>query len=266
MNGIRIAADAEARSTGALTWVAASLPATLHLVADNPDVRAVSGASGWVERAVQALRGGASGVVVVAPEAEATDGLRKMAAERDAFVILDQRWRSNPAVTEAHDAVSNLGSPISLAEIAANVPAIEDVEQALHESVQIAHHVIGAVENLAILHRQSRTVLVSGSVAGGAPLTITIGVGPAIECPFHLRVVAQSGGVHLSVPDPANAAPGVVTIQRADGSTTLPTRWESAHRASWRRVITAVERGDRPEDLREFDEANRLLFSRASLT
>ena len=72
--------------------------------------------------------------------------------------------------------------------------------------------------------------------------------------------------MHLSVPDPATAAPGLVTILHADGSTTLPARWESAHRASWRRVITAVERGERPEDLREFDEASQLLFSRASLT
>ena len=77
-------------------------------------MRAVSGAAGWVERAIQALREGASGVVVVAPEAEAIDGLRKIAAERDAFVILDQRWRSNPAVTAARDAVSNLDSPSPL--------------------------------------------------------------------------------------------------------------------------------------------------------
>ena len=264
MNTIAIAADEETRAIGALTWVAASLPTTLHLVADTADVRAVSGAAGWVERAIQALREGASGVVVVEPVAEETEGLRKIAAERDAFVILDQRWRSNPAVTTALDAVRNLGA-ISLAEIAVNVPAIEDVERAVHESVQIAHHVIGAVENLAILHRQSRTVLVSGSVAGGAPLTITVAVGPAIDRPFHLRVVAQAGGVHLSVPDPATAAPGLVTIQSADGYTTLPARWESAHRASWRRVITAFQRGERPEDLRDFDEANQLLLSRASL-
>jgi hypothetical protein len=108
-------------------------------------------------------------------------------------------------------------------------------------------------------------VLVSGHVAGGAPLTITVAVGPAIERPFHLRVVAQSGGVHLSVPDPATAAPALVTIHHADGSTTLPARWESAHRASWRRVITAVELSDRPQDLHEIDDANQLLFTRASL-
>lgn len=266
MSVIRIAADIEPRVTGALTWVAASLPATLDLVADNADVRAVSGAAGWVERANQALREGASGVVVVAPEAEAIDTLRMTAAERNAFVILDQRWRSNPAVIEAREAVSNLNAAISFAEVAVNVPSSEDIERAMHESVQIAHHVIGAVENLRILHRQSRTVLVSGTVGSGAPLTISIAVGPAIDRPFHVRVVAGSGGVHLSVPDPGTAAPGLVTILHADGSTTLPTRWESAHRASWRRVITAFEGGERPDDLREFDEASQLLFSRASFT
>ena len=260
MNVIRVAADDETRVTGALSWVAASLPATLDLVADNADLRAVSGAAGWVERANQALCEGASGVVVVAPEAEAIDDLRDTAAERDAFVILDQRWRSNPAVIEARNAVN---ASISFADIAVNVPAIEDVERAMHESVQIAHHLIGGVENLRVLHRQSRTVLVSGSVASGAPLTITIAVGPAIDRPFHLRVVTASGGVHLSVPDPGTAAPGLVTILHADGSTTLPTRWESAHRASWRRAITAFERGERPDDLREFDKASHLLFSRA---
>ena len=263
MNVIRVAADDETRVTGALSWVAASLPATLDLVADNADLRAVSGAAGWVERANQALCEGASGVVVVAPEAEAIDDLRDTASERDAFVILDQRWRSNPAVIAARNGVN---ASISFADIAVNVPATEDIERALHESVQIAHHVIGGVENVRVLHRQSRTVLVSGTVGSGAPLTITIAVGPAIDRPFHLRVVTASGGVHLSVPDPGTAAPGLVTILHADGSTTLPTRWESAHRASWRRAITAFERGERPDDLREFDEASRLLFSRAHIS
>jgi hypothetical protein len=265
MNAIRIAADAEARLTGALTWVTASLPAALDLVADNADVRAVSGAAGWVERANQALREGSSGVVVIAPDAEALYSLRKTAAERNAFVILDQRWRSNPSVVEARAAVRGLDAPVSFAEIAVNVPVIEDVERSVHESVQIAHHVIGAVESLRILHRQPRTVLVSGTLAGGAPLTITIAVGPAIDRPFHLRAVAPSGGVHLSVPDPDTAAPGIVTILHATGSATLPRRWESAHRASWRRVIAAVERGEHPDDLREFDEASHLIFSRTSV-
>ncbi|MDY0908482.1 hypothetical protein [Microbacterium sp. CFBP9034] len=229
-------------------------------------MRAVSGAAGWVERAIQALREGAAGVVVVAPVAEAVDSLRKAAAELDAFVILDQHWRSNPAVVNGRDAVGNLDALISFAGIAVNVPTVDDVEQAVHESVQIAHHVIGAVENLRILHRQSRSVLMSGTVGGGAPLTITIAVGPAIERPFHVRVVAGTGGVHLSVPDPGTAAPGVVTIVHADGSTTLPTRWESAHRASWRRVITAFEQRERPDDLREFDDASQLLFSGAPLS
>ena len=264
MTVIRIAADAETRATGALSWVAASLPAKIELVADNADVHAVSGAAGWVERADQALREGASGVVVVAPEAEAIGGLRKTAAERDAFVIIDQRWRSNPAVIAARDAVSDLAH-ISFAEIAVNVATTEEVERAMHESVQIAHQVLGAVENLRILHRQSQTVLLSGGVVGAAPLTITVAVGPAIDCPFQVRVVGRTGGVQLSVPDPATAAPARVTILHADGSTTLPARWESAHRASWRRVITAFERGERPDDLREFDEASQLLFCVATL-
>lgn len=265
MNVIRIAADSETRSSGALTWVTASLPATLELVEERADIHAVNGTAGWTERASQALLAGASGVVVVAPEAEEIDGLRKTAAERNALVILDQRWRSNPALTEARDAVSNLEGPVSFAEIAVNVGATEDIEQAIHESVQIAHHVMGAVEDLRVLHRQSRTVLVGGTVRNGAPLTITIAVGPAIDGPVHVRVVARFGGVHLCVPDPETAAPGLVTIVHTDGSTTLPSRWESAHRASWRRVITAVESGDRPDDLGEFDEASQLLLSRASL-
>ncbi|WP_425821691.1 hypothetical protein [Microbacterium sp. DT81.1] len=246
--------------------MAASLPATLELVADNADVRAVSGAAGWTDRANQALLEGALGVVVVAPEAEPTDELRNTAAEQNAFVILDQRWRSNPALTDAREAVSSIDAPISFIEISANVSSLQDVDGAVHESVQIAHRVVGAVQDLRVLHRQSRTVLLSGSVAGGAPLTISIAVGPAIERPFHLRVFAPSGAVHLSVPDPGTAAPAIVTVLSADGSTTLPNNWESAHRASWRRVIAAFQRGDRPEDLHEFNAASQLLLSQASMS
>ncbi|HEY9306735.1 MAG TPA: hypothetical protein VIP82_02930 [Microbacterium sp.] len=225
----------------------------------------MNGTAGWTERASQVLLAGASGVVVVAPEAEQIDALCKTAAEQNALVILDQRWRANPVLTEARDAVSSLEGPISFAEIAVNVPTTEDVEKAIHETVQIAHYLMGAVEDLRVLHRQSRTVLLGGMVRNGAPLTITIAVGPAIDGPVRVRVVARFGGVHLSVPDPETAAPGLVTIVHTDGSTTLPSRWESAHRASWRRVVAAVESGDRPDDLRDFDEASQLLFTRASL-
>lgn len=266
MNVITIAADAEARVTGALTWVAASLPAKLHLVEDHADVRAVNGTAGWVERADQALREGAHGVVVIAPEAEGIEALRNTAAERNVFVILDQRWRSNTAVIQARDAVSTLDTPISFAEIAVHVPAAEEIERATHESVQIAHHLLGSVENLRVLHRQPRTVLLSGTVEGGAPLTITIAVGPAIGGPLRARVVTLSGGVHLCVPDPGAAAPGIVTIVNADASSTLPARWESAHRTSWLRVIAAVEGSEHPNDLREFDQASQSLFSRAPLS
>jgi hypothetical protein len=264
MSVIRIAADAESRVTGALSWVAASLPATLDLVSENADVQAVSGAPGWVERAGRALREGASGVVVVGPEAEAIGELRDTAADRDAFVILDQRWRSNPALDEAREAVGALDTPISFVEVAVNVAAVEDVDAAMHESVQIAGHIIGAVGNLRILHRQPRTALLSGTFADGAPLTVSIAVGPAIDRPFHIRVFAHSGAVHLSVPDPGTATPALVTILHADGSTTLPTRWESAHRASWRRVISAFDGGEHPDDLREFDDASQRLLSQAS--
>lgn len=265
MNGVRIGSDVEARVSGALSWVAASLPETLHLVDEGADVLALSGTAGWAERAVEALREGACGVVVIAPGAEAVDVLRTTAAELNASVVLDQRWRSNPAVVTARDAVSGLQSPICFADIAVNVQTIAEVEPALHESVQIAQYVIGTAENLRVLHRQSRTVLVSATVEG-APLTITIAVGPAIDSPCRVRVVALSGGVNLSVPDPETAAPGIVTIVHHDGATTLPTRWESAHRASWRRLAASFERGERLDDLGEFGESMEQLYSRATLT
>ena len=52
MNTIAIAADAEGAQPRP-DLVAASLPATLYLVADTADVLAVSGAAGWVERAIR---------------------------------------------------------------------------------------------------------------------------------------------------------------------------------------------------------------------
>lgn len=263
---IKIAAADESAPAGALEWIAASLPGSLELVADDADVRAVSGSAGWTDRAEQALEDGASGVVVVAPTAEAVDRLQTTAAQRDAFVILDQRWRSNPSVDGARDAVSNLDSPVSFAEIAVNVTTSDSIDRTVLEAVQIALHIVGALEHLRILHRQPHSVLLSATITGGAPLTISVAVGPAIGDPFQLRVVTGTGGVHAALPGPETAAPGLVTVLHADGATTRPTRWESAHRASWRRAIAAFESGARPDDLREFEEASRLLVGEAART
>lgn len=263
MTAIKINGDVEARRSAALAWVAASLPASLTLGTETSDIHTVEGAAGWTERAIRALRAGAEGVVVVAPEPEETADLRAIAAEQGGFVILDQRWRSNPAVSEAREAVRSLNAPLSAVSVAVNVQATDDVERALHESLQIAHFVIGDVEDVRLLQRHSQTALVAGTVSG-APLTINVAVGPAIVHPFRLHAVALSGGVHLSLPDPATATPGLVRIVHAEGETTLPTRWESAHRAAWRRAIAAFELRDRPDDLAEFATTNTLLTEASS--
>lgn len=264
MSVITIAADLEASTAGALRWVVASLPASLDLVADKADVRAVTGTAGWARRAEQALRDGAAGVVVIAPEMEPVAGLRAVAAEKDAFVILDQQWRSNAVLDDARSAVSNLEAPFTFAEITVNASETASLDRAAVESLQIAEHVFGGVNTPRLLHRQAHSVLLGASLAGDAPLTISLAVGPVYDCPFRLRVVTVLGSVLVSLPDAETAAPALVTIVHADGATTRPMRWESAHRASWRRAITAFENRDRPDDLGEYDQASRLFFDHAA--
>src|SRR6478752_1131313 len=96
-------ADPQAEAAGAVAAVAASLPLSFAPAQgpaqdSSPDVIAVAGQAGWTERAAEAIRRGAKGVVVSSPVPEDVDLLAEAASSARSAVVLDQRWAGNAAI------------------------------------------------------------------------------------------------------------------------------------------------------------------------
>ncbi|MDI2022398.1 hypothetical protein PJL18_02936 [Paenarthrobacter nicotinovorans] len=67
-----------------------------------------------------------------------------------------------------------------------------------------------------------------------------------------VTMLTDDGGAAVSLPDPVAAWPATVKITGPHGELLLPTIYESAHRATWRRLKEHLDAGTLPSDLQQF--------------
>ena len=81
---------------------------------------------------------------------------------------------------------------------------------------------------------------------GAGDLSVGMGVvrSTAVPPQASVRLLTNDGGVELSLPDPSTARPAEVMITDGEGLRLLPTVWESAHRAVWRRLQALLTSGE----------------------
>lgn len=263
-----VSATRAAEEAGTVSLAVASLPASFGpgpsglvspaTTSQAADVAVIAGEIGWTAEASQAIEAGARGVMVANPAPEETRRLAAAAEAAGAAVVLDHRWASNPALIsangepDAREAVrSALGTAAMLDSMAVSAPGT-DLNRLLGQHLAALLTVAGALDGVRILRSDSTGYTLSGDLPGGAPFTAQGVLTAACPAGVDIRLYTKDGGVSVKVPDPGAAWPATVRATGPQGEVLLPTLFESAHRAAWRRLKGHLDNGTRPGDLTDF--------------
>lgn len=259
-----VKAAPEAQAAGAVALVVASLPESFGPAAEaKADVVVVSGQPGWTIEAATAIDEGARGIVVVNPAPENTDSLAAVAERSNTAVVLDQRWASNPAMPAAEDAVRSLAGRAAMLDSVATAPAGTSTGEVLADHLAAVVRVTGPLDRLRVLHRGPQGYTATAVLANGAPVALQGILSDARPAALQLSMLVDDGGVSLTLPEPSAAWPARVKVTGPHGELLLPTLYESAHRATWRRLKEHLDASTVPSDLRLFAE---LIESVSTLT
>ncbi|MCT9871494.1 hypothetical protein [Paenarthrobacter aurescens] len=249
-----VRATPEAREAGAVALAVASLPESFGpAVGENPaDVVVIAGQPGWTGEAATAVTAGARGVVVVNPAAENTDSLQAAAQQAGAAVVLDQRWASNPAIPAAEDAVRSMVGRAAILDSVATAPVGTDTGDLLADHLAAVVRVTGPLGKLRVLARGPHGYTSTAVLANGAPVALQGIASGARPAGVTITLLTDDGGVSVALPEPHAAWPAMVKVTGPQGELLLPTIYESAHRATWRRLKEHLDAGTKPSDLQRF--------------
>ncbi|SEJ63437.1 hypothetical protein SAMN04487917_108132 [Arthrobacter sp. yr096] len=249
-----VRATPEAQEAGAVALAVASLPESFGPAADgnHADVQVIAGRPGWTAQAVEAIAAGARGLVVVNPSPENVDSLAEAAARHNTVVVLDQRWASNPAINGAEDAVRSQAGRAAVLDTVATAPVGTDSGGLLADHLAAVVRIAGPLANLRRLSRGPHGYTTTAVLANGAPVALQGVVSNARPAALDFRLLTDDGGVSVTLPEPVAAWPATVTVTGPQGELLLPTIYESAHRATWRRLKEHLDAGTIPSDLHRF--------------
>lgn len=215
-------------------------------------VAVVQGLPGWVDVAAAAAHGGAVGIIVVGPTPADLTGLAALDELSVAFVA-DWRWSSNPAVPASAAAFTAAGQGPYRLETRLIVPVGSDLDVSQLEQLALVRRLVGPLDELHILDRTARNCYAEGITGTGVDVDLSVVCTAAVAPVSRTRLLTANGSVELEVGSPTTARPARVTVTGPDGMTQLPTLYESAHRASWRRLrdqLSGMGAGSDLSDLR----------------
>ncbi|WP_138444970.1 hypothetical protein [Sinomonas susongensis] len=250
---LTVLSSPEADAGGGVPQVISSLPVSLHPTdGAGSDLVAVAGTPGWTEKALESIEAGARGVMVIRPSAADVTALRDRAEASGVPVVLDTEWAHNPAVAAAAPRFAAVNDENSLLEARVNAPVGVDVDQVLLAQLALIRAAVDPVVSLSHARRNRHGYDALAHLASGARASLSAILSDALPSSATLRIIKPRDAVTLAVPASETAAPGRVTVSGPDGATLLPTQWESAHRAAWRRLHALAEAGEACEDLSSF--------------
>ena len=167
-------------------------------------------------------------------------------------MVIDSTWASNPVVEAAAQAIQAAVGPRSRLECRVLVGVGADLDRALLDQLALVRALVGAVDELTILHR-SPSGYVGQARANGTPVDLSVICSDAVPEHADIRLLTADGSVEVQVPNGDTAEPARLTVTDAAGAQLAPTQYESGHRATWRRLhrlLTAGPPGsDRATDL-----------------
>ncbi|MDI2033348.1 hypothetical protein [Paenarthrobacter nitroguajacolicus] len=248
-----VRATPAAQEAGAVALAVASLPESFGPATEGAaDIQVIDGQSGWSTQAQQAIDGGARGIVVVNPAPENTDRLQSAAGKARTVVVLDQRWASSPAVPGAEDAVRSMAGRAAVLDSVATAGVGTDSAELLADHLAAVVRVAGPLANLRILARGPHGYTATAVLANDAPAALQGAISSARPAGVNVTLLTDDGGVTVTLPEPVAAWPATVKVTGPQGELILPTIYESAHRATWRRLKEHLDAGTLPADLHRF--------------
>ncbi|NUS00054.1 MAG: hypothetical protein HOV67_32945 [Kribbellaceae bacterium] len=205
--------------------------ATLPLSFPEPeDVVFVSGEPGWPAGLATALKSGA--VVLVDPVPAEVDELPAVAGS----VVVDTPWASNPAIENAADAFREAATEGSRVECRVIAPPGSDFTKVLLHQVILIRAVLDPVTRLRILHLSEHSLHAEGTTETSVAIDFSIVCTRALPASASLRLITSDGSVDLSIPSSDTAQPARLTTVGPSGAVQAPTQYETAHRATLRRL------------------------------
>jgi hypothetical protein len=237
----------------------AGLPESFVLAQDLADVACIGGDTSWPELATAQLLAGRRGVIVFAPQVvtlPAIDRVRRLAADRNAAVVLAHGWASNVAVDGFRRAVSSTSPGPAVVECVATAPPHVSPAALALEQLALLAAAFGVPVDVGRVTGDawSWTVLAALALDGGE--VIAVGTAARMhdaEEGAWVRLSRRGERLSLTVPAGRLARPGVVVVGDAAGDRHLPTIYEPAHRTALLRLHRQVSAGVHdPTDLDRF--------------
>jgi hypothetical protein len=210
----------------------------------------------WLEVTADAVSSGAAGVLLVRPEpgpaGVAIRDLATLAADRSAVVVVQTAWAAHPAVSPLAMAASSRFASVALV-VCLVVVTPEDPRTAaalVLDQVAFVRAVAGAIEQVDLAAGSAHGHSVVGRL-GSAIVSLGAVRSATARATARVTLYAAEGEAHLELPDDGTAAPQSSWLVDAHGQQTQPTWYESAARASWRRLHEAVVGQQSTPDLTE---------------
>lgn len=242
--------EESARSTAGT--LLASLPLSFSRVDEitSADAVVLSGALGWAHRAMTHVTNGAKGIIVLDPRPDDVATIRELADRVDAeetTVLLSEQFSGNPAVPGIAE---RLEGADTLAVHGMLTGSSDDI---LFDGLRLVRSV--GVTHLELVDLLRNKASASATLRGEnkrGPILVRILASSTAVAPSALALRGYGLGsiVTATLHDASTARPATVRRSTADGVDIAPTRYETAHRATWR----AFRAGTASVDLRAFAE------------
>jgi hypothetical protein len=244
--GVSVAGSADEQFLVVQQAIWATLPISLAPDPDATNLLAVDGRRvDWLDHMSAAVRAGVAGVLVVHPSPDPpASAVREAAAAAHAagvVVAVETTWASHPAVPGVATMVTDRLSGAALVDSVVAV-AVDDERSSptvLLDQLALVRAVAGPLDSVRFRADSAHGYSI-GASRGTTTVALSAVRSTTAEPGARVSVYGPAGEAHLRVTADGTAAPASASFVDADGETVLPTWYESASRASWRRLHDAV--------------------------
>lgn len=216
---------------------AATLPQTLD-PGRRERIVLVDGASGWVQRTLEALTSRNDAIALIAsPCPEDVSALAPLASR----IVLDTAWGHSPALSTAAVQLRGQNSPL----IEALCETEEPPHRRLGEVLDVLDRLVGVAELRIVLSDEDR-LIASGSGTDGRRLRVTTVRTARGTEGLRIRSIGPDSVVDLHLADDATAHPARLVVADPAERRELRMPWEIPSRSAWRQAVDLLDSLDDP--------------------